>query len=379
MRKTFTKRSLQSLVDLPDGGGHVIARLLAPAARVELPPLPTGQAMLAQLDVPTEPGGAHWTEDHYQSVAPVLIEFRDVLVHSATGIVCVDDQVIYNTMHQAEQALDGWAPEPDGTIALQLADDIVDLPGRHLSLLTGSAGNYYHWTMDGLGRLAALPTDEIEGCASVLHPAFTQDFQRDGFRRLGLALPALPVPNGATLRVERLVVPWSVLGEHRPHPSVSPLFQRLAQHPPPAAAPGLYPARLYIDRRGSQNRPLTNEAAVIDALTPRGFIAVRLEDYALSAQIALFAQAQIIVAPHGAGLTNLVYAGRQTKVIELLMDAWVNWCFRRLAALGGQDYDCVIGLEDRPADAPLSVWPHDRSWTVSVPHVLAAVDRALAA
>ena len=379
MRKTFTKLSLQSLVDRPDGGGHVGARLLASAVRVDLPPLPTGQAMLAQIPVPSEPGGAHWTEDHYTSIAPVLIEFRDVLVHSATGIVCFDDVVIYNTMHQSAQALDGWTPELDGTIALDLADDCVDLPGRHLSLLTGSAGNYYHWTMDGLGRLAALPDAEIAGCDGVLHPAFSQGFQRDGFQRLGLALPARPVPNGATLRVERLVVPWSVLGEHRPHPSVNALFQRLAQRPPPALAPGLYPTRLYIDRRGSQNRRLSNEAAVIEALAQCGFVAVRLEDYALAAQIALFANAEIIVAPHGAGLTNMVYASRQTKLVELLMDTWVNWCFRRLAALGGQYYDCVIGLHEASANTAPSDWPHDTGWSVSVGDVLAAVDRALAA
>ena len=379
MRQNFTLRTLQSLVDASRSGGHVSARALAPAMRVELPPMPVGQHMLTQIPVPTGPSGAHWTEDHYMSVAPVLIEFRDVLVHGAAGIVCIGDEIVGNTLHQAHQARDGWAPVPEGMASVDLADEIIDVPGRHLSLLTGSAENYYHWTMDGLARLAATPETEIAACDGVLHPDFTLGFQRDSYRRLGLALPPRPVARGTTLRVERMVVPWSVLGEHRPHPSVLPLFQRMARNPPPAPAPGLYPTRLYIDRGGSENRRLTNETALIEALAGLGFVAVRLEDYALSAQIALFANAEMIVAPHGAGLTNMVYAGKRTKLVELLMDAWVNWCFRRLAALGGNYYDCVIGLEDRPGDAPPSEWPHDKSWTISITHVLAAVEQALAA
>ena len=376
MRRLFHLRSLQDLVDLPDGGGHVSARALASAGRVPLPTLPTGQHSLPMWDVPIGPSGAHWTEDYYDSVAPILIEFHDVLVHGAAGIVMAGDHLISNTLHQVHGPRDGFALLAEQMVHVDLADVPVRVRGRHLSLLTGNEANYYHWMMDGIGRLAALPGGEILACDGVLHPEFTMGFQNDSFRRLDLRLPARAVPRGATIWVERMLIPWSVLGDHRPHPSIVPLFQRLAGTP--AEAPGLYPQRLYIDRRGSANRGLRNEDEVVAALARLGFVIIKLENFELSAQIALFANAEIVVAPHGAGLTNLLFAGSQTRVVELLMDTWVNWCFRRLAALRRIYYDCVIGREDRPHGAPASDWPHDKTWTISVPQVLVAVEQALA-
>lgn len=376
MRQNLPLVQLQDLVNIP-GHPHVSARALAGPALVKLPPLVTGQQMLARIDVPAGPAGTHWSVDHYTSIGPVMIEFHDVLVHGAAGIVCAGGQLIENTLHQADQTLEGWAPLQDRTAWLDLADDIIRLPGRHLSLLTGSPENYYHWMMDGIGRLAATPPDMVANCATVLHPAFDVGFQRDSFRRLGLDLPARPVARGTTLRVEHMVVPWSVLGEHLPHPSLATQFAQLAANPPPAAAPGLYPRRLYIDRSTSKNRHLINEPELIAALAKIGFVPVRLEDLSLSVQIALFANADVIVAPHGAGLTNILFCRPGTKLVEILMDAWVNWCFRRLAALVGMQYDCVIGLEDRPPDTPRAAWPHDKDWAVSIPHVQAAVAQCL--
>ena len=375
MRQNFPLVDLQDLVNTPNHP-HVAGRALAPTVRVALPPLPTGHVQLARMDVPTEPGGAHWAADHYWSAAPVLIEFHDVIVHSAAGIVCAGGQVISNTLHQANMRDEGWTLLPDGRAALDLADDIVRLPGRHLSLLTGNAENYYHWMMDGIGRLAATDPTEIAALDGVLHPACTLTVHRDSLRRLGLKLPARPVPRGATLWVETMVVPWTTVGDHLPHPSMAQLFARLGASPPPAPAPGLYPRRLYIDRSGQMNRKLVNEPAVIAALAAIGFVAIQPELLALSAQIALFTNADIIVAPHGAALTSIVFCRPGTSLIELHMNSWVVWNFRRFAALGGLRYDCVIGQDEQPPGAKATNWPHPFTWEVSLADVLTAVDHA---
>ncbi len=375
MRQNFPTIGLQDLVNTPDHP-HVRARALAPSARVALPPLPSGQFQLARMDVPTAPGGAPWTDDHYWSPAPIMIEFHDVIVHSAAGIICAGGQVVFNTLHQANQQDEGWALLADGVAALDLEDDIPRLSGRHLSLLTGNADNYYHWMMDGIGRLAATDLAEIGKLDGVLHPACALPMQRDSLRRLGLKLPARPVPRRTSLWVETLLVPWSVIAEHVPHPMMVPLFQRMAANPPPAPAPGLYPRRLYIDRRATANRKLVNEADVIAALEADGFVAVQPERLALSVQIALFANAEIIVAPHGAALTNIVFCRPGTALIELHMNSWVMWNFRRFAALVGLRYDCVIGLDNQPPGTPPTNWPHDYQWEITLADVRAAVDLA---
>ena len=133
MRQNLPLVQLQDLVNMP-GDQHVSAYALAEPVLVKLPPLATGQHMLAEIDVPAGPGGTHWSVDHYTSIGPVMIEFHDVLVHGAAGIVCAGGQLVENTLHQAHQALEGWSPLQDRRATLDLADDIIHLPGRHLSL-----------------------------------------------------------------------------------------------------------------------------------------------------------------------------------------------------------------------------------------------------
>ena len=375
MRQSFPMVGLQDLVNTPNHP-HVRARALALAERIALPPLPTGQFQLPRIPIPTEPGGASWTADHFWSAAPVLIEFHDVIVHSAAGIICAGGQVITNTLHQANREDEGWALLPDGRAELSLADDMIRLPGRHLSLLTGNAENYYHWMMDGIGRLAAMDPSGTANLDGMLHPACTHQLHHDSLRRLDVNLPTHPVSRRASLWVETLIVPWSVVGDHLPHPSMAPFFSRLAANPPSAPAPGLYPRRLYIDRSAVQNRRLVNETALMAVLAAEGFVAVRPELLALSAQIALFANADIIVAPHGAGLTSIVFCRPGTALIELHMNSWVLWNFRRLAALGKLHYDCVVGQDDQPPGAPPTDWPHPFSWKISIADVLEAVRAA---
>ena len=56
-------------------------------------------------------------------------------------------------------------------------------------------------------------------------------------------------------------------------------------------------------------------------------------------QVKLFAQAKIIVAPHGAGLTNLIFANN-TIILELF-GAYVGREFANLARGMGFKYGCL--------------------------------------
>ncbi len=92
----------------------------------------------------------------------------------------------------------------------------------------------------------------------------------------------------------------------------------------------------------------------------------------MSDQALLFQQAGMVVAPHGAGLANMVFAPPGLRVIELLPDGVMNWCYRHLAAACGHDYDCVIGRSaPGPEPGASRLWS---GWTVSATHVLSAVE-----
>jgi len=91
-----------------------------------------------------------------------------------------------------------------------------------------------------------------------------------------------------------------------------------------------HPRRFVVLRRGL--RSFLNEHEVVDALAPFGFAAVRLESMPFEAQQALFAGAEAVVAPHGAGLVNLAWSQRACEVLEVFPERYLNPCFRRVCA-----------------------------------------------
>jgi len=82
----------------------------------------------------------------------------------------------------------------------------------------------------------------------------------------------------------------------------------VAQAPAQAIENAPKGARLYLARpKDARNgRAIGNEDDVIATLEEYGFTAVYPEKYTIFEQAALFAQADVIVAPHGAAMTSIV-------------------------------------------------------------------------
>lgn len=101
------------------------------------------------------------------------------------------------------------------------------------------------------------------------------------------------------------------------------------------------PKRIYVSRSRSRNRPIPNEPELEAFLASRGFSIVHFEDYPFGRQLELVRNADSIVAPHGAGLANLVVARPGTRVVEILFRNWFNPCYAKLAVQIGCDYTFV--------------------------------------
>ncbi len=209
-------------------------------------------------------------------------------------------------------------------------------------------------------RLQAAPLRPGGEAGLVLLPPLRSAAQADLIGVIAAAgHPHLAMPEGMALDVGRLRFVPNLAGfGFAPHPLLGPVFdalQRALRVAPPCGR------RFYVERRDSDRRPLANEAELVALVQSHGFEAVALAGQSLAAQASLFAGASHIVAPHGAGLANLVFCRPGTVVCELHMDQYVHWCFRRLAALRGLRYGCLIG----PADGePLADgWAHHLRWT----------------
>lgn len=344
--------------------------------QVPLGPLPSGHHFLEQWRLRELPDQDAWRAPHYDSFAPPLFLIHQAVVHSSAGIVAVGDRVIAETLSHTAPDEHAYRRLARG-IALPRQLPPRRLAGAWISLLAGGEGNYFHAMLLGLARLMAVPENYQAAAAGLLVPRGAQRL-REMLALLDLppSLEIVEVSRAETLVVETLLLPLSVVGDCAYHPLVGEFYARISANVPPPVR--RTPRRLYIDRRQSRLRPLTNEQDLVAALAPLGFVAVQPELLSVQDQVRLFRGAEVIVAPHGAALANLGFCRPGTRVLELLTDAYCNWTFRHLAALCRLDYDCVLGRARLPW-AELDLRVHLTPWQVPVSHVVAAATQRLAA
>lgn len=223
--------------------------------------------------------------------------------------------------------------------------------------------NYYHWLVDALPRVWTLHSDAARrACAAngrklVL---FVSAFESNGLVELLRAM--LPeyvalecVPYGTTVRAGRYL--------HTPHLSADycgylpkayvDFFQSRAWQLL-GCDPGDQCENIVVSRANASKRQLVNQAEMTSALAPFGFRTYTLEHMTLAEQARLFARARVVVAPHGAGLTNLLFA-RRCNILELFPSN-PYWHYRWLARAVGHDYACMSGgAESRHASFAVDV------------------------
>jgi capsular polysaccharide biosynthesis protein len=97
-------------------------------------------------------------------------------------------------------------------------------------------------------------------------------------------------------------------------------------------------------------RRVVNEAAVEAALADLGFEVFDNAAYSVCDQARAFRDAEIVVAPHGAGLANIVYCDPGTPVIELVPEGYDQGVtsYRSLSDLFGLPYTQLFAREAAP-------------------------------
>lgn len=180
---------------------------------------------------------------------------------------------------------------------------------------------YYHWTVETLTRLEGVERYAErtgERPKLVVGPEPT-GFQLESLSLLGYDGSDLLPWDRRLGRVDRLVVP-SVRRELNPG-EVSPvayrwLRERMRRAAAEEVADGEFSKYVYVSREDAPRRQVRNEDEVLAVLRRYGFEKYVLTDHSVAENVALFAGADVVVAPHGAGLTNLVYAD-DASVVEL--------------------------------------------------------------
>lgn len=204
--------------------------------------------------------------------------------------------------------------------------------------------NYFHWWIDVLPRLWVAETVLGAAARPLVVPPLRYEFQRESLEALGVADRVAELGAHPT-RYRSLHIAQGLAFGAAQH--VSPLVADYAtwlRRRIPSTAPGGGCKRLILTRERARQRRIVNGEGVRRALEPIGFEDVQLEELPPAEQRARFAGAEVVVAVHGAGLTNLLFARPGTLVVELFPHGTVHdSCYRRLAHHLGMPYACIQG------------------------------------
>ena len=294
-------------------------------------------------DVPLEPESVG-VRSTSTATRPMRAAFlRDALLAPADGIVVSRRPrcILAESVNTGAESLNAgqepshlfgrlWAPRPptiDGTVGL------LRSPGR----------NHYHSLVDNLARACAFGLSPLSSTqVDLLHHGPLSPVERLVLDRVKPSNVTLrPVDATGLVRAERLVLPtfpaWRYSG-WLPAWYLDQLRAALLPDRAPRRS-----ERIYIVRRGM--RRLRNEQDLLRRLDRHGIRPVELEQLSFPDQVELFYDAEVIVAAHGAGLTNLLFADR-ALVVEISPTPFVFPHYALMCLALGLHHRFVLG--DRP-------------------------------
>lgn len=278
------------------------------------PPSQSSQYLTQSLGLPTQQSGVRWVEE--------------ALILGPDGVVCTKEhQPILETAWRYDGPTDTLLPPAQVIPPAQCAQwGTTGVIGGFFS------DCYFHWMFDLLPKAHLLAQDKATP-EKLFVGGKPLSFKKDTLQQLGIE-EVLWGSEHASVRARAvaiahpghppgLVSPWVIswLRESFLDACVRPPFRRL-----------------YLTRAGASQRQILNEDELLTSLLPLGFQKLDLATLPVKEQARLFAEAEIVVAPHGAGLTNLAFCQPGTQVVELFPDTYQNPCYERLSQMLHLDY-----------------------------------------
>lgn len=222
------------------------------------------------------------------------------------------------------------------------------IEGSVMVLSCGPHHNYFHFTFDAISRLRFFR--EISFSADYYCIPQDKSFQKDLAAIFGIdKRKIIPLEKDTHIVAKELIVS-SLPGNHTNNKLVNLkdldtcLFLRNHILPRISKNKSKYAPLIYIQRKGK--RTVENEPELLEVLRKFGdWKVVRLEEHSVLEQAAIFHYAKVIVALHGAGLTNITYCQPNVKIVEILNPNLFEPLYFFIANLLGLHYSSLMANE----------------------------------
>jgi capsular polysaccharide biosynthesis protein len=221
------------------------------------------------------------------------------------------------------------------------------LPGTFATVSYPDSQNYYHWVAESLPRLHLLE-GYLEALDGIFVPGgravpFSQCLAAFGIRESQLVL----LDWKSHYQPEKLLVPQYCGGLNIatwvPAYFQQQIFRGKSQS---------QTRRIFISRRDAAARRIVNEFELATVCAEFGIEIVQLRNMDFIDQANLFNSAEFIMAPHGAGLVNVLFCQTGVKVLELMPTPnFTPHIYYSITAVVGGEYHYMYGRAVEPTSA----------------------------
>ncbi len=250
------------------------------------------------------------------------------IIPNGRGWLDGQNNVIINSKNQVLKDLSTGNAEL--ILSSKTLPPIDEINGTVCSLVTPGAGKgYYHWMVALLPRLELVRRSGIDlnTIDKFLVNHYQHPFQFETLQKMGIPQDKIMDIQGRFhIRAKKLIVPniinhWQLQTEEiklNTSDHEDSIFQSIRKQ---FLSKNHHEfeqqkKRIYITRKEQKSRKILNEPDLVDLLKKLKFEIVTLEHLSVSQQAHLMAQAKVVIAPHGAGLSNLIFCQPGTQVIE---------------------------------------------------------------
>jgi len=293
-----------------------------------------------------------------QHPAQWCLNRRRVLVYGPTlGVMTPEEGLISSVSIEW-----GRHPEKHFTQRRIFLPRATPVSGKTLILASTGGNTFFHWMMDVLPRMEIA---QMAGWGPEQHDWFLvnslhQKFQVESLEQLGIPRErCLEIDDRLALELEWATLPSLPGISGVPRKSSIQFLKKLflEQETTPRAR-----RLLFIGRETCHHRRLADAGKLWRHLQALGFEKFDGTGLSIREQANIFRSAQMIVAVHGAALTNLVFCEPGTKLLELFSWDYVNPCYRDLCHLAGIKHQAALIGEN-----PHPHWSHQRPSTNLTP------------
>lgn len=206
------------------------------------------------------------------------------------------------------------------------------------ALLYNQWTGYFHWMLEHLMKIKFIEQYKAKKRTEIklIIPPDPSPYMIESLNNLGYSEDDYIIWNGVDTTIENFIVP------SYPEPKINNI-EWLRGRMIKSKDHGESPDSIYISRQRANHRRVDNYKQVEELLDKFNIQPICCEELSLQTQINIFNNADLVLGPHGAGLTNMIW-GDNLSVIEIFNDV-LQPPYYVIAEIMGHDYTAIPSSE----------------------------------